>query len=116
MSLRYKTNDHFWFTFFHEAAHILLHGKKEIFIDDIKSFHSQEENEANSFSRNILIPEIEYQRFVSKNTFYREDINSFAKKIQLHPGIVVGRLQHDNYIDYKWHNDLKEKFEFISEI
>jgi len=110
MSLRYKTNDHFWFTFFHEAAHILLHGKKDIFIDDLKGFQSKEEDEANRFSRNILIPEMEYQRFVSENSFYSEDINSFARRIQAHPGIVVGRLQHDNRIDYKWHNALKEKF------
>jgi addiction module HigA family antidote len=111
MSLRYKTNDHFWFTFFHEAAHILLHAKKDIFIDDLKGFQSKEEDEANFFSRNILIPETEYEKFVSKGSFRRDDINAFAKKIQIHPGIVAGRLQHDNHIDYKWHNDLKEKFE-----
>lgn len=111
MSLRYKTNDHFWFTFFHEAAHILLHGKKEVFIDDVKGFQSKEENEANRFSRDLLIPEIEYQNFTSKRHFYPNDINSFARKIQIHPGIVVGRLQHDKFINYKWHNDLKEKFE-----
>jgi HTH-type transcriptional regulator/antitoxin HigA len=111
MSLRYKTNDHFWFTFFHEAAHILLHGKKDTFIDDLKGFQSKEEDEANRYSRNMLIPESEYQRFVSEHSFYRDNIISFAEKIQIHTGIVVGRLQHDNRIDYKWHNDLKEKFE-----
>ncbi len=116
MSLRYKANDHFWFTFFHEAAHILLHGKKDTFIDDLKGFQSKEEDEANRYSRNMLIPETEYKSFVSKGSFHREDIKSFAKKIQIHPGIVVGRLQHDKRIDYKWHNDLKEKFEFISNI
>ena len=35
LSLRYKTNDHLWFTFFHEAGHILLHGKKELFIEGV---------------------------------------------------------------------------------
>lgn len=110
MSLRYKTNDHFWFTFFHEAAHILLHGKKGTFIDDIKGFQSKEENEANRYSRNMLIPEVEYNRFISKGGFNREDIKSFAIKTQIHPGIVVGQLQHDQCINYNWHNDLKEKF------
>lgn len=113
MRLRYKTNDRFWFTFFHEAAHILLHGKKSTFIDDLKGFQSKEEDEANRYSKNMLIPESEYKKFVSKCRFNREDIKSFATKMQIHPGIVVGRLQHDKYINYDWYNDLKEKFEFI---
>jgi HTH-type transcriptional regulator / antitoxin HigA len=110
MSLRYKMNDHFWFTFFHEAAHILLHGKKDIFIDDFKGFQSKEDDEADCFSKNMLIPEMKYQKFISKESFFHEAINSFAKKIQIHPGIIVGRLQHDKHIDYKWLNDMKEKF------
>ncbi len=32
LSLRYKTDDHLWFTFFHEAAHILLHNKRDVFV------------------------------------------------------------------------------------
>ena len=109
LSLYGKTNDKFWFTFFHEAAHILLHGKKGTFIDDIKGFQSKEENEANRYSRNMLIPEVEYKSFISKGDFNREDIKSFAVKTQIHPGIVVGQLQHDKCINYNWHNDLKEK-------
>jgi HTH-type transcriptional regulator/antitoxin HigA len=37
LSLRYKTDDHLWFTFFHEAAHILLHGKKDVLIEGVNS-------------------------------------------------------------------------------
>lgn len=33
LSLRYKTNDHLWFAFFHEAAHIFLHSKKMLFVE-----------------------------------------------------------------------------------
>ena len=111
MSLRYKTNDHFWFTFFHEACHILLHGKKEIFIDHAKGFDSREENQANRFARNILIPEDAYKRFIAEKSFYRTDIEVFARRIHVHPGIVVGSLQHDKEIDYRWHNKLKEHFQ-----
>lgn len=54
LSLRYKTDDQLWFTFFHEAAHILLHGKRAIFLeDDIPE--SSEEEEANVFATDILI-------------------------------------------------------------
>jgi len=47
LSLRYKTNDHLWFTFFHEAAHILLHGKRLIFLESHGSTQSDEEKEGN---------------------------------------------------------------------
>lgn len=113
MSLRYKTNDHFWFTFFHEAAHILLHGKKQTFIDEIKINDSDEqEGEANRFARNILIPDNEYKKFKEKGFFDVTDIVQFADNIAIHPGIVVGCLQHDGKIKYSFHNHLKDKFEF----
>jgi Rad3-related DNA helicase len=112
MSLRHKSNDHFWFTFFHEAAHILLHGKKDIFIDNPAGFESEKENEANRFSRNFLIPEDEYVAFVRGNNFFEEAIKQFSNKVGIHPGIVVGRLQHDKHILPSWHNGLKERFEF----
>lgn len=115
MSLRHKSNDHFWFTFFHEAAHILLHGKKDIFIDNPKGFESDKENEANRFSRNFLIPEDEYDAFVRGNNFFEEAILRFSEKLGIHPGIVVGRLQHDCHIKPSWHNKLKERFELKME-
>ncbi|MES0489855.1 MAG: ImmA/IrrE family metallo-endopeptidase [Leptospirales bacterium] len=111
MSLRHKTNDHFWFTFFHEAAHILKHGRKEIFIDSKELDKSDKEEEANRFSRNMLIPEKEYNRFVKAAHFYEKDILEFAKKNTIHPAIVVGRLQREDHIDHGWHNGFKEKFE-----
>ena len=33
LTARHKTDDHLWFSFFHEAAHILLHNKKGVFVD-----------------------------------------------------------------------------------
>ena len=38
---RYKTNDHFWFTFFHEAAHIILHSKRDVFVDEVDGPYSK---------------------------------------------------------------------------
>lgn len=112
MSLRHKTDDHFWFTFFHEAGHILLHGKKEIFIDETEMDEIKEEMEANDFAGDILIPKKLYQDFVDsqRGTYYDYDILAFADKINITPGIVVGRLQHDNYLPYNYHNKLKKKF------
>jgi len=111
VSLRYRTNDHFWFTFFHEAAHILLHGKKNIYIDIKDDGTSPEEQEADKFAGGLLIPEKDYQQFVMQNKFYPDDIKLFSRKINIHPGIVTGRLQHDGVIEYNWHNELKERCE-----
>jgi len=109
ISLYGKTNDKFWFNFFHEAAHILLHSQKLIFLDEeTENGFSQEEQEANEFAGEILIP----KRFDAElpKLRSREAVRAFAEKIGVHPGIVVGRLQHDHLIDQSWLNDLKERF------
>lgn len=113
LSLYGKKNDKFWFTFFHEAAHILLHadGKQNIFLDDIEfNDTAKEEREANAFARELLIPEI--HRYELASLRYEEEINYFANKLGIHPGIVVGRLQYDGQLSYKSTlNRLKESFD-----
>ena len=110
VSLRYKTNDHFWFTFFHEAAHLLLHGKKNIYIDIKEDGTSREEREADFFSGDLLIPSEKYERLISGNRFDADYILAFSREIGIHAGVVVGRLQHDGKIEFSWHNDLKDKY------
>lgn len=112
LSLRHKSDDHFWFTLFHELGHIILHGKKEIFIDNDGSEYQKAEKEANRFARNVLLPEREFNDFVEAGRFYAGDIQSFAERIDIAPGIVVGVLQHDGLIEYSWHNRLKRRFTF----
>lgn len=113
LSLYGKQNDRFWFTFFHEAAHILLHDKKDIFLDEWDGgavVQSKQEEEANCWSREFLIPlhhELELPNLKSK-----EAVIDFAKRIGIHPGIVIGRLQHDKVIAPTWMNGLKVSFRF----
>ncbi len=120
MSLFGKSNDKFWFTFFHEAAHILLHAdeKDSIFLDDNLEVDSENprENEANEFAENILIP-AESPDFESIKQYPSEEIiRDFAYDIGIHPGIVVGRLQKENVISYRSSlNQLKVQFAFSSE-
>lgn len=114
LSLYGKWNDRMWFTFFHEAAHILLHGrdKKQVFLDDSDgaSVDSDEEREANEWAGNFLIPPRESARLASLVTV--DDIKAFAEEIDIHPGIVVGRMQHERLLDYATSlNRLKERFE-----
>jgi hypothetical protein len=88
----------------------LLHGKKAIYIDTEKENRvGEDEMEADRYAGNLLIPQGEYSIFVKADKFFLKHIKAFAKKIGIHPGIVVGRLQHDGYIEYSWHNELKEK-------
>lgn len=112
MSLRFKKNDHFWFTFYHEAAHILKEHKKTIYLDGDAVEANEIEAEANRISGDILIPPANYKAFLAKNRFYQSDILEFARKIKIHPGIVVGRLQHDEKIKWEWHNKLKTTFQW----
>jgi HTH-type transcriptional regulator/antitoxin HigA len=110
LSLKYKTDDQVWFTFFHEAAHIFLHGKKQVFIDEGMREDTAEEREANDFARDILIP----PRYTPSlpRLRSRKDVRRFAESIGIAPGIVVGRLQRDGIAWHKAFHDLKVKYEW----
>ena len=69
-----------------------------------------EEEAANNFARNRLIPQEMFDCFVRAGVFTRDALLSFAKEIAIDPGIVVGRLQKEGYIQFNWHNDLKTKY------
>jgi HTH-type transcriptional regulator / antitoxin HigA len=111
LSLRYKSNDHFWFSFFHEAGHICLHGKRMLFLDDEKYAESDLEREANDFAANALISEKDYGAFTAgQRRFSRGEVEAFARRIGVAPGVIVGRLQHDKLLPFKSMNKFKEKF------
>ncbi len=114
-SLRYRTDDHFWFTFFHEAAHTLLHSKLAVFVDEGSEDASGEEARADEFAANLLIPKARYDKFVRIRPISRARVLSFAKELKIAPGIVVGRLQHDGVVPFSWFHDLKRTFIFAEE-
>lgn len=96
-----KSADIFWFTLFHELGHVLLHAnKKTRYVDsyDIK-VDSQEEQEADNFAQNELIPKEQYALFLKEGNFFEAAINRFAKKIGISPDIVAGRLAYDRQVD-----------------
>jgi HTH-type transcriptional regulator / antitoxin HigA len=109
LSLRHKTDDHLWFAFFHEAGHVLLHGKQDLFLE-INSTDDPKEQEANNFAANFLIPEAELQQFIKSNQYTQTAIQQFATKVGIAPGIVVGRLQHAKLLPHAHCNDLKRRF------
>ncbi len=112
LSLRHKTDDHLWFTFFHEAGHILLHGKKELFLEGTNGLDPEKENEANEFSENELISKKALDSFVQANRFSKASIIKFAAELEVSPGIVVGQLQHKKWLPRSHCNDLKQRFQW----
>ena len=112
--LRYKSDDQLWFTFFHEAGHILLHGKREAFIDDGNGNGGQKEQEANRFAADQLIPPPQWRRFAARSFFSREAIVAFAEEAGVAPGIVTGRLQHEALLPASHCNDLKRRLHWAS--
>ena len=116
LSCRYKRNDIFWFTFFHEIGHILLHGKKYISIEniEIEGEIEQYEKEADEFSANWLLPKEQEAEILNNTKLYKEDIVKYANKFGTHPACIVGRLQHLKRIDFGVGNEFFKPIEFIS--
>lgn len=102
-----KKDDILWFTLFHEIAHLIKHSKKEVFVDLENDEQTDIEREADEYSRNILIPNALYNDFVKNNYHYTETIiKKFADKVNVSPGIVVGRLQKDKKLGWNQFNNL----------
>lgn len=130
LTIRYKTDDQFWFTFFHEIAHILLHRGLQTFVIDnaademgdevVDQKMAKYEEEADRFAADTLIPPdalAKFLRSVRGKTPTNDDIYDFAELIGIGPGTVIGRLQHDGVLKRWQGNDLKQKLEwtFVSE-
>lgn len=111
---RYKRYDIFWFNFFHEIGHILLHGKKEIFLEKAGCFEQdeQKEREADDFAANVVLAKEDERTIVFRNKYNRTAIIAAAKEFGTHPSIIVGRLQHDGIIQYNQDQYLIKKVDF----
>jgi HTH-type transcriptional regulator/antitoxin HigA len=99
---RYKRNDNFWFTFFHEAGHILIHGKKDIFLEsiDYSDKDLEKEKEADDFAIKWTFSKSEQEKVMKKNIITENDIIEFAKEFNTHPAMIIGRLQYEKIIPY----------------
>jgi plasmid maintenance system antidote protein VapI len=115
VSLRYKTNDHLWFSLFHELGHILKHGKRLQFPegDGIGGLDPAKEQEADAFARDCLIPPEQWRSFTrAPREFSREEVLAFARRVGVAPAIVVGRLQREKRLPYHMLNDLRVSYEW----
>ena len=118
MSIRNKWADIFWFTFFHEACHLLRHRtQRRIVIDglDADPDIAEIEAEANLFARDFLIASQDWLDFCADGDFMLGSVEEFAQSIGIAPFIVVGRLQKENRIGYNQLKTLKPRYEWIAD-
>ena len=109
LSLRYRKADIFWFTFFHEAAHVLAAKHADPVIDfDIRAKRTHpDEREADEFAQKTLIDPDTWAEFIESERTSASAVRRFADEVGLHPGIVVGRMQHEGLIKRSHLNNLR---------
>ena len=109
MSGRYLSDDHFWFTFFHEAGHLLLHKTTGPIIEEPDISSETMEEEANTFASEKLIPQEFREELFMLNTSATR-IFEFSRRAGIAPGIVVGQLQHFGRVARSKLNHLKRRY------
>lgn len=98
LTLRHKRDDHFWFSFMHEIAHLLdPSGADHI---DLYEDDADEpiETRANERARDLLLDQDAYEEFLAGAEIDTERVRAFAAENCVSPGIVVGRLQRDGHL------------------
>jgi plasmid maintenance system antidote protein VapI len=109
LSFRYLTDDQFWFTFFHEAGHLVLHGERGFFLEGPDALTTTEEKEANDFAATTLVPPAFEARLRAVAASHLEVIR-LARLLGVSPGVVVGQLQHRGRIPRNYLNRLKRRY------
>lgn len=111
MTIRGKYIDIFWFTLFHEIAHIINGDTKNIFID-FNCVDDVKEAKADTFAKNALIDYDKYISFLNTDYKNKNNIFAFAKKCGVDPSIVVGRMLKEDLIDYPSYGKLRKQYEW----
>lgn len=106
LTARGKDADKFWFSLFHELAHIVLGH-----VGQINGISDEDERAADTWSEETLINKKEFNAFIKEKDYTEQSIIRFAKEQGIAPGIVVGRMQIEGIIKYSVLNKLKEKYE-----
>ena len=108
-----KRADRFWFTFFHELVHLINHSSKEF---HISYDNKEEESEADLEASNYLIPEKQYKNFIDNYDYsVKDNIIKYSRDIGIAPFILLGRLQHDELLDYHYYRNLIPSFEIVND-
>lgn len=113
LSVRYLSDDQFWFSFFHEAGHLVLHYDTESFILETTTDgpKSPMEEEANQFAALRLIPQA-FQERMAEAAKTTRGIVRLARDAGVSRGIVVGQMQHRGLVKRSHYNNLKTRYKW----
>jgi hypothetical protein len=114
LSLRHKTNDHLWFTLFHEAGHIHKHGKKTTFVDGLDGVDDEQEAEADRFAADQLIPPAAALKLQGLRS--EQEVKDAATGLGIAPGILVERMQHEGWLPRSHLNGLKVSYHWSVDV
>lgn len=106
LTARGRDADKFWFSLFHELAHIVLGH-----VGQPNGTSEDDEKAADKWSGDTLITSEDFEAFRMENDYSEKSVLQFAKAQGIAPGIVVGRMQMEGMIKYSMLNQLKEKYE-----
>ncbi len=106
LTARGKDADKFWFSLFHELAHIVLGH-----VGQANGTSDDDEEAANNWSGDTLIDKDDFAVFQRSKNYSEASVVRFADQQGIAPGIVVGRMQLEGMIKYSMLNNLKEKYE-----
>lgn len=112
LSFRYLSDDQFWFSFFHEAAHLILHWDTDLLLlETSDSPKSPREREADLFAAEQLIPRELQQRLPEAAKTLR-GIMRLARDAGVSYGIVVGQMQFRGLVRRERYNRLKARYKW----
>ena len=116
LNARHKTDASLWYGLFHAATHILLHGKRRVFVDPIpnqaikgEANGGDAEDQADAWAQDFLVPRSNWNAFTDTFLGSAKEVRHFAAEQGIAPGIIVGRLQHEGLLDWNRLNTLKHK-------
>ena len=113
LSLRHRRDDHFWFSFFHEAGHVLYGAKKAVYIDAEGEQEDEAEEAADRFAADFLIPPNRAAELRGLRS--HKAIEAFAHSLGISPGIVVGQLHKRGLARYEFFQKLRAPIEWGDE-
>lgn len=111
MPIRNSFADIFWFTLFHEIAHV-IHGDAKVKFFDFESISTEIEVRADKFARNSLIRLAEYKKFLEKEDYSLKAVKDFSKKCEVETFIVFGRLMKDEVLDWGTYSEERVKYKW----
>lgn len=120
VSARWDRIDAFWFTIMHEFMHIKNRDASSIDVNliqegdngiAIRVSDDECEQRTNAQAANALVPTGELDSFIKRTSplYSAQRIVQFAHRIKMHPGIIVGQLQHRGELRYSSHRDFLVK-------